>query len=347
MRVDFAVGMGRNDRMDEIAGLARLADDCGFAHMTLVDEPYLARDVNVMATVAALNTRRIRIGQGVVDPATYHPSALANAAASLSELTGGRAFLGIGAGGPFGKLMKPLPNADLREAVLFVRKFMAGEEAEFKGGKMRSEWIRGPVPLYVAADGPRSLELAGEVADSVYFMGGPPALVKWKVERIYRGAERAGRDPSRLDICVRSYIYVTDSKERAWREAAGFVPFGIRVLENLKKEPAIVELFQRLERESPGILDEMRRFAAAAAEHTRADGYNPWFEKIDAPYARLMTQRIIDCVHMIGTPDEIGERIRALVEAGVTTIATATYTIIDKASMLRAISDRIMPRFRN
>jgi 5,10-methylenetetrahydromethanopterin reductase len=347
MRVNFAVGMGRNERMDEIAGLARLADDCGFAHMTLVDEPYLARDVNVMATVAATNTRRIRIGQGVVDPATYHPSALANAAASLCELTGGRAFLGIGAGGPFGKLMKPLPNADLREAVLFVRKFMAGEEAVFKGGRMQSEWIRGPVPLYVAADGPRALELAGEVADGVYFMGGPPALVKWKVERIYRGAERAGRDPSRLDICVRSYIYVTESKERAWREAAGFVPFGIRVLENLKKEPAIVELFQGLERESPGILDEMRRFAAAAAGYTRADGYNPWFEKIDAPYAHLMTQRIIDCVHMIGTPGEIREKIARLVEAGATTIATATYTILDKKGMLRRIADEIMPHFRN
>jgi len=104
------------------------------------------------------------------------------------------------------------------------------------------------------------------------------------------------------------------------------VPFGIRVLENLKKEPAIVELFQRLERESPGILDEMRRFAAAAAQFTRADGYNPWFEKIDAPYARLMTQRVIDCVHMIGTPDEICEKILELVQAGATTIATATTT---------------------
>jgi 5,10-methylenetetrahydromethanopterin reductase len=347
MRVDFAVGMGRNERADEIAGLARLADDRGFAHMTLVDEPYLARDVSVMATAAVLATRRIRVGQGVVDPATYHPSALANAAASLGELSGGRAFLGLGAGGPFGKLMKPLPHADLRAAALFVRKFLAGEEAEFKGGRMQSEWIRRPVPIYLAADGPRALELAGEVADGVYFMGGPPALVKWKVEQIYRGAERAGRDPSRLDICVRSYVYVTDSKERAWREAAGFVPFGIRVLENLKKEPAIVELFERLERDSPGILDEMRRFAAAAARVTRADGYNPWFEKIDAPYARLMTQRIIDCVHMIGTPAEIRDKIARLVEAGVTTIATATYTIIDKKGMLQSIADQIMPHFRN
>ena len=105
MKMNFAIGMGRNERMDEIAELSRLADEHGFTHATFVDEPYLARDVHVMATVAALNTKRLIIGQGVVDPKTYHPSALANAAASLHELTGGRAFLGMGAGGPFGKLM--------------------------------------------------------------------------------------------------------------------------------------------------------------------------------------------------------------------------------------------------
>lgn len=102
MRVDFAVGMGRNERMDEIAGLARLADECGFAHMTFVDEPYLARDVDVMATVAILNTRRIRIGHGVVDPLTYHPSAIANAAASLHELSGGRRSWGSAPAAPSG-----------------------------------------------------------------------------------------------------------------------------------------------------------------------------------------------------------------------------------------------------
>ena len=173
VKVNFGVGMGRNERIDEIADLARTADEAGFSHMTLVDEPYLSREVHMMCAIAAMSTRRIRIGQAVVDPKTYHPSTLANAAATLNELTGGRAFLGLGAGGPFGKIMKPIPHNDLRDATMFVRKFMAGEEAEYKGQRMISEWIRGSVPLYLAGDGPRSLQLAGEVADGVYFMGGP------------------------------------------------------------------------------------------------------------------------------------------------------------------------------
>ena len=110
MRVEFGVGMGRNERMDEVAEISRVAEDSGFSLITFVDEPFLARDVHVMCTVAALSTRRARIGQGVVDPLTYHPSAIANAAASLNELSGGRAFLGLGAGGPAGKVMQPIPQ---------------------------------------------------------------------------------------------------------------------------------------------------------------------------------------------------------------------------------------------
>ena len=58
MKMNFAIGMGRNERMDEIAELARLADEHGFTHATFVDEPYLARDVHVMATRANSDFKR-------------------------------------------------------------------------------------------------------------------------------------------------------------------------------------------------------------------------------------------------------------------------------------------------
>jgi 5,10-methylenetetrahydromethanopterin reductase len=349
MKMNFAIGMGRNERMDEIAELARLADEYGFSHATFVDEPYLARDVHVMATVAALNTKRLVIGQGVVDPQTYHPSALANAAASLHELTGGRAFLGLGAGGPFGKLMaRPIGHKALREAVQFVRKFLDGDEAEYYGQDMVSEWIGNRrVPIYLAADGPKALELAGEIADGVIFMGGPPDYVKWKVESVYRGAEKVGRDPTKIDICVRSYVYVTDDKQSAHRELAGFVPFGAHVFHRYTKIAPVMKVFERLDREQPGIVDDMKQFFAGAQAHSRQDGYNPWFEKIDAPYAHLMSMRQIECIHIVGSVEEICEKIHALGEVGVTTIATANYTIIDKKRMITDVGEQIMPHFRS
>ena len=342
MKIEFGIGMGRNERMDEVGEISRVAEESGFSLITFVDEPFLARDVHVMCTVAALNTTRARIGQGVVDPLTYHPSAIANAAASLNELTGGRAFLGLGAGGPAGKVMQPIPHKDLREAVTFVRKFMAGEEAEYRGSKMRSEWIRRPVPLYLAAEGPLSLQLVGEVADGTIFMGGPPELVRWKLQQIEKGALRVGRDPSKIDIWVRSVIVVAESKEKALREAAGHLP-GISLLDTYSKiadkHPELAAFYRKLESEQPGILGEMRKIV---------DAFDPmWFEHIEAPAARLATQRIVDYMNLAGTPDDICDGIHRLARVGVRRIATDNYTIIDKKGMLREIGDRIMPHFRN
>ena len=178
-------------------------------------------------------------------------------------------------------------------------------------------------------------------------MGGPPDYVKWKVEQIYRGAEKAGRDPTRIDIGTRSYVYVTDDKEKAHRELAGFVPFGIGVRRQYGKIKAVAKVFERLEREQPGIVEEMEQFYAEVQAHSPGDGSNPWFEKLDAPYAHLMTMRQIECIHIVGGVDEICQKIRALGEVGVTTIATANYTIIDKKRMITDLGEKIMPHFRS
>ena len=140
---------------------------------------------------------------------------------------------------------------------------------------------------------------------------------------------------------------MTDDKRGAHRELAGFVPFGAHVLHRFGKNEAIMKVFERLDREQPGIVEEMKQYFAGAQEHSREDGYNPWFEKMDAPYAHLMTMRHIECIHTVGSVDEICEKIRALGEAGVTTVATANYTIIDKKRMITDLGEKIMPHFRS
>ena len=147
--------------------------------------------------------KRLIIGQGVVDPETRHLSGITKAAAGLHELKGGCAFLALGAGGPFDKLMtKPVSHKALREAVQFARIFLNGESALYYRQQMISEWIGNHqrIPIYLAADGSKSVDLAGENADGVYCMGGPAGYVKWKVEQIYKGDEKGGRDSTKLDI---------------------------------------------------------------------------------------------------------------------------------------------------
>lgn len=341
MKISFAVGMGRNERIDEIAELSRVAEESGFSYVTFVDQPIISRDVLVMLTIAGLNTRRIHIGQGVTDPETYPPLVIANSAATLGELTGGRFFVGIGVGGPFGKVMRPVSHDRFREAVEFIKRFTAGEEVQLNGQRVRSEFSRKQVRIYMGAAGPRGLQLAGELADGVVLTGGPTVVEKWRIEQIYKGAEKAGRDPAKIDIGVRAMIYVAESKEKARHEVAGFAAGpAVRITWLLQqKGPEIEELRRRLEREQPGLIEEFRKVH---------DVWDPsQHEKMDTKASHLVTQRVIDAVYLTGTVDDICEGIYDRAKVGVNTVATATYTIIDKKGMIREIGDKIMPNFRN
>lgn len=344
MRMEFGIGTGRNERIDEIAGEAQLAEELGFQHITFIDSQNLSRDVYSMMTIAALNTRRIQIGHGVTNPLTRHPAVTANATATVHELSGGRAFVGIGAGmsatGTMG--MKPRTMAEFRESIEFIKKYTAGEEAQFKGARMHSEWIRRPVPVYVASIGPKSCELAGELADAVIVPDVNPEMIKWRMELIRRGAERAGRDPAKIPVWVRTMCYVAESKEAARREVASYTATGSTSIyfSVLRwNNPEVNDLKQRLERIEPGIVDEFKRV------HDAYDYYE--HERTDAPHGSLVTQRLIDFKMLTGTPDDIAEQINKLAEIGVRTISMTVYTIIDKKAMMREIANKILPMFRN
>ena len=341
--MQFTVGMGRNERIDEIGAHARVAEESGFSHMTLVDQQNLSRDIYVMMAMAAVNTHRIKIGQGVTQPYTYHPSVVANGTATIDELSGGRAFLGIGAGGNALRSMgQDMGKVRVfRESVEFIRKYMSGQEAEYQGARMHSEWVRRPVPIYMASAGARSLQLSGELADGVIFFGAHPVLIRWNLEQIEKGALKAGRDPSGIDTWLRTLVYVADSKEEARRECASYAGSIARhwywYLQS--NRPEVAEIGERLEAAAPGIIAEFKRVYDAWDEYDH--------EKTDAAHAGAVTQRIIDFFHLTGTPEDICERIEEIGRMGIKTISTTTFTVIDKKGMMREIGDKVMPAFRN
>ncbi len=342
MKLEFSVGIGRNLRINEIGEHARAAEECGFSHVTFVDQQNLNLDVYVMMTLAALGTSRIQIGHGVTQPYTYHPSVIANATASVNLLSGGRAFLGIGAGGNAVRSMglKAKPMKDFRETIEFIRKYTRGEEVEYKGARMHSEWVRNPFPIYVASAGPKSLQIAGELGDGVVFPGSHPELVKWSMEQIEKGALKAGRDPSTIDTWVRTLVFVAESREAARRESASYAANVTRLYTMLKGEDQdIIDLRQRLDKTLPGIIDEFKQV------HDVWDEYE--HEKTDATHAKAVTDRVIDFRLITGTPDDVCERIQKLGELGVKNISAVMFPIIDKKGMMREIADKIMIHFRN
>ncbi len=343
MKMRFTVGLGRNERIYEIAGISKTAEDSRFTHLTFIDSQNLSRDTYVAMTIAAASTHRILVGQGVTIPFTRHPSVTANATATLDELSGGRVFLGFGAGGSALTTMGMNPRTmnEFKEAVQFIRKYMKGEEANYKGAKMHSEWVRKSVPIYIASTGPRSLQLSGELADGIIFPGTThPVIIKWNLEQIEKGALKARRDISEIDTVLRTFVYVTKSPEEAVTEAYSYAASASRHIYSylISGHQGVPELARRLERAEPGIIEEFRLINEAWDEYAH--------QIASAPHASFVTQRIIRFFHLVGTADDIGERIIRLGELGITNISTGIHTVADKKGILREIGDSVIRHFK-
>ncbi len=336
----FAVGMGRNENIYQIADLAKTAEDSGFNFLTFVDQPHISPDVLVCMTIAATNTERIHIAHGVTDHHTYHPSVTANATACLNELSGGRAFVGLGTGNLGAKVTGISPFQELRNAILFIKKFSAGEEVEFQGLKWQSEWSRRPLRVYLGGTGPRLCQLAGEIADGIMLTSNAdPVLLKWQKEQVEKGAEKAGRDPSEIDIWARGMIYVTDTPGQARREVSGYAVNSAQMLSRLliQKNPAIEDLRKRMEKAHPNLIEE--------CDNSFSQWQPDQHEKIDTPSALAVTQQILDVQHLVGKPDDILEKLHSIRELGINTFATVTYTIFDKKGMVQNIGNNIISKF--
>src|SRR5262245_34005133 len=169
----------------ESARVAALAEAVGFDAVWVPDERFY-RDCYVTLAAVAQATRRVRLGPCVTDPYSRHPALTAVAAATLDELAGGRAVLGLGAGiSGFAALglRRGRPATALREAITLVRRLWAGEEVAQAGQIVRFhgrlDFATPPsIPVFVAGRGPRILELAGEIADGVIIgaLASPPTL---------------------------------------------------------------------------------------------------------------------------------------------------------------------------
>jgi 5,10-methylenetetrahydromethanopterin reductase len=335
----FSCAFGRHETLEETAELARAAEENGFDQMTIIDSQNLSRDVYVQLAVAAMNTSRIRIGTGVTNPITRHPTVTANAIASINELSGGRAFLGLGGGisSVWTMGVKTQPLRDVREMVGFLRAYMAGEDAEYKGTTAHSEWVRQTVPIYLGSGGPKSLFQAGQIADGIIATGSRPEVVKWRCEQIKRGASEVGRDASEIDIWARIIVYVTDDDPADALPETGH--YATQAGYSVLHEPHFEELRNKLQADEPGIIEEFKAVA---------DAYEPYaHEAKNARHGKFATQRVVDFYHLVGTADSIVERIHTLRDCGVTNISCVLYTLHDKIGMMRRISQEIMPRVRD
>ena len=280
------------------------AERQGFDGLWLADIGSL--DAITLAAALACRTRTVRIGLGVVPAYTRTPALLAASVTTLSQLAPGRIVMGLGASshamieGWHGMAFeKPLTR--VKETAITLRRMLAGEQVAFEGETLRTAGFRmspplkGDVPIYIAALRPNMLEMAGEVGDGVVINMQPLSAMPRMLEHIAKGAARAGKRLSDLEIVCRHSVCVTDDPAAARKDfRKRFAPYFATPVYNK--------------------FLAWCGFPEVAA--TIAEG---WREKNREKTAGAFSDELIDQLAIIGDAEKCRADIRAFVKAGVTT----------------------------
>jgi 5,10-methylenetetrahydromethanopterin reductase len=183
--------------------LCRAAEDAGFGFLGVGDSQSIFRDVYVALTLAAQATTRIPLGPQVTNAVSRHLVVTASAISSVDEVSGGRAVLGIGSGDSALRTVGAAAStvAGLEDAVGVLRDLTAGRPVVRDGHTWHVQRAKRQVPVYLSAEGPRTLRLAGRLADGVVVgLGTSPEAIELALGYLAEGAAEAGRSVDDLDV---------------------------------------------------------------------------------------------------------------------------------------------------
>ncbi len=304
---------------------ARLAEEAGFDmlvvsehfHPWVDDRSAAGFAYSTMGAMAAV-TERVGITTGVSTPLfRYHPGVVAQAAATLDRLTGGRFSLGVGTGenineGPLGYAFPAYPEraARMREALQIMRRLLDGEKLTYGGEYYRTNRAKlysppvGRVPIRLAAGGPKSARLAAELADGVVTsVKDPGETVERVIEPVRRAAAELGR-PTPEVLATRWSVFAADLDE-AWE--AMYSWRGLR---------------------APG------RLQAVDPQELR--------ERADA----LPRSEVLGRYPMVRSPEDIVEVYRPLITEVGADIVTLQMSSVDQEALIRLLGREVLPELR-
>lgn len=289
-----------------MVALARYAERLGYDSVWIPDERFY-RDVYQICAAIASATDRVSIGPCVTDPYTRHPALTAVSIATLDEISGGRAALGIGAGiSGFRELGIDRPHAAraVCEAVTLIRSLLSGARTTSRGrvvrfdGKLDFAPPRPSVPVLVAAAGPRMLATAAAVGDGVILQAQMTAAeLDASVRIVKAAAERSAREPAALRYVARVDISVADDLDVAY---AALRP---RVARILTREWPTFRRFASLGLEVPSDL----------AERSAGIGFTHDVTTL-APVAERVPAAFVDAFCVAATPHTLADRLAVLRE---------------------------------
>jgi F420-dependent oxidoreductase-like protein len=337
---------GAGNDADNLA-IALEADRLGYA-VAWAAEAYGSDAPTVLAWVGA-RTTRIGLGAAAMQIPARSPAMTAMTAATIDTLSGGRFRLGLGVSGPqvsegWHGVPFSAPLGRTREYVDIVRMALRRETVAYQGKhwtlpipggpgkalKLTVHPVRPEVPIYLAAVGPKNLELAGEIADGWLAIFFSPEHSGDLLESVRAGRRRAGKgidgDPlDGFDVVPTVPVVLDDDVESAARTVAGYAALYLGGMGS-REQNFYNQLACRM-----GFEDE-----AARIQDLYLDGRHR-----DA--AAAVPFEFIDATSLIGPRERIAERLDRYAKAGVTTLTVSAFTprVDQRLEMVRTMAELV------
>jgi 5,10-methylenetetrahydromethanopterin reductase len=325
----FSYAMLPDYSLEESLRAIELADELGFHAVYAADETW-HKDLWLLFAAAAARTSRVRMGPSVSPVTLREPTHIAQAAATLDELTGGRAEVVLSSGN-FGLLAqykmdwtKTKPLSRVIEAVQVVRTFLDegvitrdGEFFSYEGLFTFARPVQERLPVKMGAmRGPRSFEAAAQHSDGCHHaLSYTREAYQYAADHLKIGAERAGKDWTTLDFGA--WVVLAVGRDSAAAKEAARSMVGIYA----SSMPA-----EQLQRN--GVDPEsLRPVIDAIAGGDLAKGIE------------LTTPEITDKLSFAGTPEEVVAKVKEIEPTGVNHLIAA----ITDASIVRTFTGRELP----
>ena len=215
--------------VEAVVRAAAAAERLGCSRVWIPDEGLAARECWVTLGAVAAATSSVEVGTGITNAYTRHPGMTAAAVATLDEASGGRAALGIGAGGALTltalAIERRAPITAMRELATTSRALWSGEIVDHDGvtggfRRARLDFGRPDIPIWVAGRGPRVMRLAGELADGFIMSFVHKDLIGEHVAAVRGAADEHGRPHPRL--CYMTILATTEEARQAARASLTF-----------------------------------------------------------------------------------------------------------------------------
>ncbi|HEV8194594.1 MAG TPA: TIGR03842 family LLM class F420-dependent oxidoreductase [Ktedonobacterales bacterium] len=302
--LSFGITLKPDMAPERIVALTRQAEDAGFVYGWVFDSHVLWLEPYPLLTMMALNTKRMRLGTCVTNPAVRDPTVTASLHATLNLISDGRMDLGIGRGDSSRRVLgkKPTTLADLEAAVRSIRSLAMGDSVEYEGERINLPWAKGELPVWIAGYGPKALQLTGRIADGVILQLADPHIIKWCMGFVREGAKAAGRDPDSIKVMAAAPVWVSDDLATAREHVRWF--------------PALVSnhVMDLIARYDPAELPP--ELTAYVQNRTGYDYHH--HAEVGSDNAQFVSDEIVDNFCIVGPLEEHKRRLRELAHMGVT-----------------------------